>query len=139
MDRAGLVIAYGQAHEFVRIEGPSAQDRRPKPNRWISPECVRVRQREATELPQPVDCSMLGDPTGSVRMAIVLLYLLKTHNVRVQLVQPGHDLMATLRPPRSDRRVDVELHNPQHALGHAHRLPVLERTRLAHCGVWKCS
>jgi hypothetical protein len=75
-----------------------------------------------------------GDPTGGVRVAMVLPNLLKTHNVRVHFVQPRHDLIATLRPPPPDRRVNVELHNPQHAVGHPHTLPVPEQARLDPAG-----
>src|SRR5262249_61728486 len=96
VDRDGVLIAYGQAHELDRLELPSAQDRRPKQNRRIGPERVRIREREATELPPPIVRRVLGDPTSTVRMPIVLPDLLKTGDVRVQLVQPGHNLMATL-------------------------------------------
>jgi len=87
---------------------------------------------QPAELPLPVVPRMLGDPTPSVRMAMVLPYLLKTHHVRLQLVQPSHDLMPTLRPPRPNQRIDVELHNPQHAIRHAHSLPapVPRRTQI---------
>src|SRR5262249_49600478 len=54
VDRDGVLIAYGQAHELDRLEWPSAQDRRPKQNRRIGPERVRIREREATELPPPI-------------------------------------------------------------------------------------
>ncbi len=117
------LMAYRQTHEFGRIDRPSAQHRGPKTKRRIGPDRLRVGGREPTELPLPVVRRMLGDPIPSVRMAMVLPYLLKTHNVRVQLVQPRHDLIPTLRPPRPEHRVDVELHDPQHTLGHPHRLP----------------
>jgi hypothetical protein len=56
-------------------------------------------------------------------MAIVLPDLLKTHDVRLQLVQPPHDLVSTLRPASPDERVNVELHDPQDALGHTSSMP----------------
>ena len=79
--RDTLVMAHGQAHELDRIERPSAQDRGPKPKRRISAHRLRIRGREPAELPEPVARRMFGDPTPSVRMAIVLPNLLKTHNV----------------------------------------------------------
>jgi hypothetical protein len=66
---------------------------------------------------------MFGDPATSIGMAIVLPDLLKTHNVRLQLVQPPHDLVSTLRPASPDERVHVELQDPQYGLGHTYRMP----------------
>jgi hypothetical protein len=44
-------------------------------------------------------------------MAIVLPNLLKANNVRIELVQPRHDLLAALPPPSADKRVRVQLHD----------------------------
>ena len=69
---------------------------------------------EPTELPVPVARRMLGDPTRGVRMAIVLPYLLKTHDVR-RPTRPSHVTISRRRSghPGTDQRIDVELHNPQ--------------------------
>ena len=77
---------------------------------------------------------MLGEPASGVRVAIVLPDLLETHDVGVQLVEPGHDLVSTLPPPSTDQRIDIELHDPQHPLGHTHTLPVMTAAPPARSG-----
>ena len=118
-----VVPAHWEAHEFDRIDRPATQDRGPEPKRRIGPDRVRIRDCEPTELPVPRARQLLGDPTASVRMAMVLPYLLKAHDTWFQLVEPGHDLMPTFRPPGPNQGVDVELYDAQHALRHALIMP----------------
>ena len=129
-----LVTADRQAHHLDRIARPSTEDRRSEPQRRVGPDRCRVGGRETAELPVPVTSRVLGDPASSVRVAIVLPDLLETHDVGVQLVEPVHDLVSTLPPPSTDKRIDVELHDPQHPLGHTHTLPVMSATPPARSG-----
>jgi hypothetical protein len=63
-------------------------------------------------------------------MIVGLPDLLQTHDVHVELVEPRHDLVPTLRPSSSDQRIVVQLDHPHRALDHDYRLPNVGPARI---------
>ncbi|KAG1648673.1 hypothetical protein GQR58_029663 [Nymphon striatum] len=106
------VVGDGQCPHVMIVDLPATQNGGPKTKGWLRP--LHPRNVVPTERPVIFSAALLGDPTGGVLIVDVLPHLLETHDVGVELVDPGHDLVAPLFPVRLEERANVQCHDPQH-------------------------